>query len=47
MAYVNVTPEEVLHKILIEISDAVNDDIEDIASLASDNKNRCGAINIF
>ena len=35
MAHVNVTPEEVLHKILNEPSDEENDDIEDIVSLAS------------
>ena len=35
MAHANVTPEEVLSKILNEVSDEENDDIEDIASLAS------------
>ena len=34
MAHTNVTPEEVLRKILNEVSDEENDDIEDIASLA-------------
>ena len=32
MAHVNVTPEVVLRKILNEVSDAENDDIEDIFS---------------
>ena len=35
MAHANVTPEEVLRKILNEVSDEENDDIEDIASLVS------------
>ena len=35
MVYANVTPEEVLRKILNEVSDEENDDIKDIASLAS------------
>ena len=35
MARPNVTPVEVLRKILNEVSDEENDDIEDIASLAS------------
>ena len=35
MAHANVTHEEVLRKILNEVSDEENDDIEDIASLAS------------
>ena len=35
MVYANVTPEEVLRKILKEVSDEENDNIEDIASLAS------------
>ena len=35
MAHADVTPEEVLRKILNEVSDEENDDIEDIASLAS------------
>ena len=38
MAHANVTPEEVLRKLLIEVSDEENDDIEDIASLASDDE---------
>ena len=39
MARANVTtPEEVLRKILNEVSDEENDDIEDIASLASGDK---------
>ena len=38
MAHANVTPEEVLRKILNEVSDEENDDIEDIASLASGDK---------
>ena len=37
-AHANVTPEEVLRKILIEVSDEENDGIEDIASLASDDE---------
>ena len=36
MAHINVTPKEVLRKILNEVSDEENDDTEDIASLASD-----------
>ena len=35
-ARVNVTPEEVLSKILNKVSDEENDDIEGIASLSSD-----------
>ena len=35
MAHANVTPVEVLRQILNEVSDEENDDIEDIASLAS------------
>ena len=35
MAHANVTPEEVLRKILNEVSNEENDNIEDIASLAS------------
>ena len=35
MAHANVTPEEVLRKILNEVSDEENDDIEDIASSIS------------
>ena len=35
MAHANVTPEEVLRKILNKVSDEENDDIEDIVSLAS------------
>ena len=47
MAHVNVTPEEVLGKILNEVSDDKNDDSEDIASLTSnDNKNCEDCINI-
>ena len=38
MAHANVTPEEVLRKTLNEVSDEENDDIEDIASLASGDK---------
>ena len=40
MAYVNVTPEEVLSKILNKASDEENDVIEDIACLTPvDSKN--------
>ena len=35
MAHANVTPEEVLRKVLNEVSDEENDDIEDIAFIAS------------
>ena len=35
MAHANVTPEEVLRKILNEVSDEENDDIKDIPSLVS------------
>ena len=35
MAHVNVTPEEVIRKILNGVSDEENDDTKDIASLAS------------
>ena len=38
MVHVNVTPEEVLRKILNEVSDEENNGIEDIASLASDDE---------
>ena len=38
MAHVNVTPEEVLSKILNQLPDDENDEIEDIASLASDDE---------
>ena len=38
MAHAIVTPEEVLRKILNEVSNEENDDIEDIASLASDDE---------
>ena len=38
MAYVNVTPEEGLRKLLNEVSDEENNGIEDIASLASGDK---------
>ena len=38
MAHANATPEEVLRKILNEVSDEENDDIEDIASLAFGDK---------
>ena len=41
MALVNVTPEEVVSKILHEVFDEENDDIEDIASLASDDYKNC------
>ena len=35
MAHANITPEEVLRKILNKVCDEENDNIEDIASLAS------------
>ena len=38
MVHVNLTPEEVLNKIINEVSDQENDDIEVIASLASDDE---------
>ena len=38
MAHANVTPEEVLRKILNELSEKENDDIEDTAALASDDE---------
>ena len=38
MTHANVTPEEMLRKILNKVSDEENDDIEDIASLASGDK---------
>ena len=37
----SLRPEEVLSKILNEVSDEENDDIEDIASLASGNYKNC------
>ena len=36
MAHINVTPEEVLSKVLNEVSDEENDNIEDITFLASE-----------
>ena len=38
MARANVTPKQVLRKILNEVSDKENADIEDVASLASDDE---------
>ena len=41
MTHVNVTPEEVLSKILNKVSDEENDDVEDIVSLASNDYKNC------
>ena len=38
MVHTNITPKEMLRKILNEMSDQENDDIEDIASFASDDE---------
>ena len=38
MVHTNITPKEMLRKILNEVSDQENDDIEDIASFASDDE---------
>ena len=46
MAHFNVRPEEVLSKILNEVFDEENDDIEDMVSLSSgDYKSRKDRIN--
>ena len=41
MAHVNITSEEVLSKVLNEVSDEENDHIEDTASSASDDYKNC------